>query len=94
MADFNIDFDTPRSSSQRSVHVVGTIAGDSTQRYARIKLTVTEGARNDVYYRTISIAPVATAYAYHATYNVAIVPKILDTSAPATSYGFSLTAQQ
>ena len=94
MADFSLDFDTPASSSQRTVHVLGTINSDNTQRYVRIKLTVTEGTRNDVYYRTISVAPnTGATYIYHATYNIAIVPKILNTSVPSATYAFSLTAQ-
>ena len=94
MADFDIDFLAPKSSSQRTVHVVGTVDGDNTQRYVRIKLTVTEGTRNDVYYRTIPITPVTATYQHHATYNIAIVPKIKDTSEPITSYAFSFTAKQ
>jgi len=93
MAD--IDFNYPKSSSQRAIHVIGTVGGDNTQRYVRIRLTVTEGGtRNDVYYRTVSIAPTNTLYGYHATYNIAISPKVADSYTPIQTYAFSFTAQQ
>jgi hypothetical protein len=92
MADLNINFNDPESSSQRSVHVIGTVAGDNTQRFVRIKLTVTESGRNDVYYRTIRLAPVSQQTVHHATYNIAIVPKVSNTCVPKEAYAFALTS--
>ncbi|WP_297422302.1 hypothetical protein [Clostridium sp.] len=92
MADFTVDFDTPKPSSVRSVQVLGTVPGNNTQGYVRIKVTVTNPSRSDIYYQTISIAPTSTQYVFHGTYNVAIVPKF--TSGTVTpSYAFSFTAQ-
>lgn len=92
MADFTVDFDTPETSSVRSIQVLGTVPGNKTQGYVRIKVTVTNSTRNDIYYRTIPIAPTSTQYIFHGTYNVAIVPKYTSGSVN-PSYAFSFTAQ-
>lgn len=93
MADFTLDFDTPKSSSMRSIRVLGTVPDDYTQGYARIKVTVTNSTRNNVYYRTIPIDPTGTEYAFHGTYNVAISPKTTDGDTVSATYAFSFTAQ-
>lgn len=97
MADFNVDFDTPKTSSRTDVQISNfTVPGDNTQGYVRIKLTVTNTAaspRGDIYYRTISIPPTGTAYSFHGTYNIAVVPKALLTDSITPTYAISFTAQ-
>jgi len=94
MADFSLDFDTPQSSSQRSVRITGTVPGDHTQGYARISVTVTNATRTNHYYKTFAIDPTGTEYPFHGTYNLAIVPKILAGDTTTATYAFSFTAQQ
>lgn len=93
MADFSVNFDTPKTSSQKTVQVLFTVPGDSTQGYIRMRVTVTNSSRNTVYYRTISVAPTATAYQLHGTYNVAISPKSISTDTVTATYSFTYTAQ-
>lgn len=93
MADFTINFDTPKSSSITTVRVIGTVPGDKTQGYVRIKVTASNTVRHDIYYKTIPITPTSSTYQFTGTYDVAIVPKLAGTLIPSAGYAFSFTAQ-
>lgn len=91
MADINIDFDSPQSSSTKSVNVVGTVPKNSPQGYVRITVNVTSPTRDQYYYRSISISPSVSGGSFHNTYNVAISPRILSTHTATSNYSFSFT---
>ena len=93
MADFNADFDTPQSSSTKSINVTGTLPVNSPQGYVRITVNITSPTRNQYYYRTISLSPSLTGGKFHGTYNVAVSPRILSTQTATSNYSFSFTNQ-
>lgn len=92
MADINIDFDSPQSSSTKSVNVIGTVPANSPPGYVRITVNITSpGGRDQYYYRTIPISASITGGSFHNTYNVAISPRILSTHTATSNYSFSFT---
>lgn len=94
MADFSVNFDTPKTSSLRTIQVTNfTVPNNNTQGYIRMKVTVTNATRNNIYYRTVSIPATSTTYSLHGTYNVAVSPKALATDTVTASYAISFTAQ-
>lgn len=90
--DYNINFDSPSTSSTKAVHVTGQVPQNNPQGYVRITVNITNSIRNDFYYRTISIEP-NKGGPFNGTYNVAISPRILSSDSATISYSFSFTAQ-
>ena len=76
-----LDFDTPKTSSPRSVAVTGTVAAYSLG-YLTISLNVTNAStasRNRSFYRTITYNNTAgaTSQVVNTSYTLSIVPKML-----------------
>ena len=75
-----LNFDTPKTSTLRSVAVTGTIARNSIA-YLTIKLNITNSptaARNRSFYRLLTITNTSvTAQLVSTSYTLSIVPKLL-----------------
>ena len=93
---FNFSFETPETSSQVPVHVTGTAPGENKISYLRIAVTVSFGAGTagkSTCYKTLAFPATTVAQPYHATHNIAIVPRLSSTRVVYTaSYAFSFTA--
>lgn len=93
---FNFNFESPKTSSEAAVHVIGTSPGESKVSYLRIGVTVSFGAGiagKSTCYKTIAFPATSVATPYHATHNIALVPRLSSTRVVYTAnYAFSFTA--
>lgn len=77
-------FDTPQSSTLKSIRATGTIPANNDAGYIEIQAIVSRGNAKETFYRTFSVAAspssvIPTHWAGNGTYQIVISPKLSST---------------